>query len=78
MLQLFRKNGKNHPENHNGKKSFSFFRRKVVTSEEFQQMVEKKAYELYLRRAPGKPGSAKEDWSEAERIVRSGLAKHRF
>ncbi|MBF0504879.1 MAG: DUF2934 domain-containing protein [Candidatus Omnitrophica bacterium] len=34
--------------------------------------IQEKAYELYLKRNGG-PGSAEEDWAQAEKIVKSSL-----
>lgn len=42
-----------------------------LSSKEYLDKVAKKAYELYQKRGQ-KPGHDKEDWYEAERLVRAG------
>jgi len=42
-----------------------------LSSREYSEKVTKKAYELYQKRG-AKPGHDKEDWYEAERLVRAG------
>lgn len=44
-----------------------------LSSKEYCERVTKKAYELYQKRGR-KPGHDKEDWYEAERLVRAGKA----
>jgi len=41
----------------------------TYSKEEYYQKVQEKAYELYLQRN-GAPGSAEQDWLEAEKIVK--------
>jgi len=43
------------------------------SSKEYCEKVAKKAYELYQKRG-SKPGHDKEDWYEAERLVKAGKA----
>jgi len=42
---------------------------KAATKEVSLQRIQEKAYELYLKRNGG-PGSAEEDWKQAERILK--------
>ncbi|MDD5681076.1 MAG: DUF2934 domain-containing protein [Candidatus Omnitrophica bacterium] len=44
-----------------------------LSSKEYLEKVGKKAYELYQKRGC-KPGHDKEDWYEAEKLVRAGKA----
>ncbi|MDP2652878.1 MAG: DUF2934 domain-containing protein [Candidatus Omnitrophota bacterium] len=44
-----------------------------VGGDEFRRMVERAAYDLYLRRGK-ENGHHREDWDDAERIVREELA----
>jgi len=44
-----------------------------LSSKEYYEKVAKKAYELYQKRGC-KAGRDKEDWYEAERLVRAGRA----
>ena len=46
----------------------------TITKQDIQKLVEKKAYELYEKRGK-KAGHSAEDWLEAERIIKSQLAK---
>jgi len=43
-----------------------------VSKEEFMQLVQKKAYELYVKRGC-KSGNDLEDWLRAERIVKEEI-----
>ncbi len=42
-----------------------------LSSKEYLDKVAKKAYELYQKRG-AKPGHDKEDWYEAEKLVKAG------
>jgi len=44
-----------------------------VTKEDIQNLIAKKAYELFEKRGR-KQGHAAEDWLEAERIIKSKLS----
>ena len=42
---------------------------KAFSNEDYYKKVQEKAYEIYLQRN-GAPGSAEEDWRQAEKIVK--------
>jgi len=46
----------------------------TMSNEDLRKLIEKKAYELYMKRGC-KLGHAKDDWLEAERIVKGKLSK---
>lgn len=54
------------------KKALSLDNEKRVSREEFIQLVQKKAYEIYERRGC-QPGNGLEDWLNAERLVKEDL-----
>ena len=54
------------------KKILSLDNENRVSREEFMQLVQKKAYELYEQRG-GQPGNDLEDWLTAERLVKEDL-----
>ena len=45
-----------------------------VSREEFMQLVQKKAYEIYEKRG-GKSGNDLEDWLNAEKLVKEDLGE---
>ena len=54
------------------KKVLSLDNEKRVSREEFMQLVQKKAFEMYEKRGCN-PGSDLEDWLNAERLVKEDL-----
>jgi len=54
------------------KKILSLDNENRVSREEFMQLVQQKAYEIYEKRGC-KPGNDLEDWLNAERLVKLGL-----
>jgi len=54
------------------KKLLSLDNEKRVSREEFMQLVQKKAYEIYEKRG-GQPGNDLEDWLNAEKLVKEDL-----
>lgn len=55
------------------KKTNSKKTQKNIRTDELNQMIEKKAYELYEKRG-SVHGNDVEDWAEAERIVKRNLS----
>ena len=56
------------------RKAFSLDNGKRVSREEFMQLVQQKAYELYEKRGC-KSGNDLEDWLNAERLVKEDLGE---
>ena len=56
------------------KKVLSLDNGKRVSSEEFMQLVQKKAYEIYEKRG-SVSGNDLEDWLTAERLVKEELGE---
>jgi len=54
------------------KKAFSFDNENRISREEFMQLVQKKAYEIYEKRGC-QSGNDLEDWLNAERLVKEDL-----
>ena len=54
------------------KKVLSLDNENRVSREEFMQLIQQKAYEIYEKRGC-KPGNDLEDWLNAERLVKLGL-----
>ena len=54
------------------KKALSLDNEKRVSREEFMQLVQKKAYEIYEKRGC-QSGNGLEDWLNAERLVKEDL-----
>lgn len=54
------------------KKVLSLDSEKRVSREEFIQLIQKKAYEIYEKRGC-RPGNDLEDWLNAERLVKEDL-----
>jgi len=44
-----------------------------ISEEDIRKLIEKKSYELFEKRGR-KPGHSREDWLEAERIIRGKLS----
>ena len=56
------------------KKVLSLDNEKRVSREEFMQLVQKKAHEIYEKRG-SVPGNDLEDWLTAERLVKEELGE---
>ena len=56
------------------KKALSLNNENRVSREEFMQMVQKKAYEIYEKRGC-KPGNDLEDWLTAEQLVKEEIGE---